>query len=429
MKCATGDCPNAAKRSETGRPGQYCSEACKQKAYRLRQKGVTKLNDKGVTKLPDIQFYCGLNEKFWNHHPVQPGTHVCIAPVTGRSDPSLGKSKRETGVLIDPANVTQVLLDSGAFSDGIELLNGQVVRTHRLSYEHALQRQIAHAYKYHYASLVEALVSYDLLIDETWQDGERSKVRWSVDAAEYAVQETVQAAVFLSTQRRRIDRAFGHHVRLVLSAQGVDAEQYVRCARAIVKLMKPDDIFGLGGWCITGLMRHIMLPAAASILPGVFGVLQGASVKRVHVFGVIIPKLLGFLLHLCRMSGMELSTDSSGPCVEPARNGNWGYGSWTNPAYTVAPVLESCKVVDAQGEKAPTCLPDTVCRGLERCRHVQLTRDYLVHFGEREPDLVGPFPLPAGTTGDVHEARPDGSIEGGLSRDDITKCHGPILLT
>ncbi len=106
-------------------------------------------------------------------------------------------------------------------------------------------------------------------------------------------------------------------------------------------------------------MRHVMLPAAAAILPRVFEILGKAGVKRVHVFGVILPKL--------------------------------GYGSWTNPAYKVAPVLESCKVLDEHGEKASTCTPETFCRGLERCRHVRLTGDYLAHFSEREPDLVRPL--------------------------------------
>lgn len=394
MKCARVGCFHPVKQLGTGRPGKYCSDLCRLWAFRQkRRESETKLSE---TKLPDIQFYCGLNEKFWNHHPVEPGTHVCVAPVTGRNEQDetgRKKSKRETSVLIDATKVTHVLLDSGAFSDGIELCSGQVLRTSRLSYEHALQRQIAHAYKYHYAQLVEALVSYDLLIDETWQDGERTKRRWSVQAAEYAVQETVKAAAFLSSQRRCIDRAFGHHVQLVFSAQGVNAEQYLRCAKALVPHMQPDDIFGLGGWCITGLMRHIMLPAAATILPGVFEVLGSAHVKRVHVFGVVIPKLLGFLLHLSQHYGIALSTDSSGPCSEPAKNGNWGYGSWTNPAYKVAPILESCKIRDQDGEKAPTCSPDTLCRGLERCRHVALTRDYLAHFSEREPALVGPLPI------------------------------------
>jgi len=298
-------------------------------------------------------------------------------------------------VLIDDRKIKHVMIDSCAFSERIELHDGKIVKNERLSFNDALQRQIAHAYEFRYAHLVESLVSYDVLIDEVWQNGERSKERWSVASAEYAVQETVKAARYLASQRRRIDGVFGHHVRLILSAQGVDAEQYTRCAREIVKVLKPDDdIFGLGGFCITGLMRHMMLPAAATILPPVFEVLGKAGVKRVHVFGVIIPALLGFLLRLCDEYGIQLSTDSAGPCVEPARNGNWGYGSWTNPGYKVAPILESCKVLDERGNKAPTCSPETVCRGLDRIRHTALTRDYLANFREREPHLVKMLPVP-----------------------------------
>jgi hypothetical protein len=396
MKCARDECPNLVEKASTGRPGRYCSDACKQKAYRVRQ-SVTKLNALGVTKQPDILFYCGLNERYWNHHTVESGEYVCIAPFTSaeKEDKITGKKKRvlrKTHVLIDGAKMRHVMIDSCAFSERIEVQGGVIVKNERLSFNDALQRQIAHAYEFRYAHLVESLVSYDLLIDETWLDGERSKARWSVESAEYAVSETIKAAQYLASQRRRIDHAFGHHVRLILSAQGVEAEQYARCAAEIVKVMQPDDIFGLGGWCITGLIRHAMLPAAASILPGVFEVLGRAGVKRVHVFGVILPALLGFLLFLCDLYDIQLSTDSAGPCVEPARNGNWGYGSWTNPAYKVAPVLESCTHKDEQGNKAPTCSPETVCRGLERCRHVALTRDYLAHFRGREPHLVGPLP-------------------------------------
>jgi len=393
MKCALPECFNIIKQSLTGRPGKYCSDACKQKDYRIRQKTVTKLSNRGVTKLPDIQFYCGLNEKYWNYHAVSPGTHVCIAPVTSIhvEEKKTGEKRRKlvkTQVLIDEKKIKHILVDSGAFSDGIELKDGQIVRNHRLSFDHALQRQIAHAYDFRYAHLVESLVSYDLLIDEVWQDGERSKQRWSVDAAEFAVEETIKAAQYLSRERRQIDRVFGHHVRLVLSAQGVEAEQYARCAAEIVKVMQSDDIFGLGGWCITGLIRHVMLPAAASILPGVFEVLGKAGVKRVHVFGVILPKLLGFLLYLCDLYGIRLSTDSAGPATEPARNGNWGYGSWTNPKYKKPFSLESCRVIDEDGNKAPTCAPGTHCAGLERIRHVALTHEYLANFRECEPSLV-----------------------------------------
>lgn len=400
MQCICGQ--DFEPRQTGGRTQEYCTERCANRWRQKRNRDKRAINRDITTRQPDILFYCGLNEKWWNYHPVEPGTHVCIAPVTSINveDKKTGEKRRKlvrTQVLIDDTKVKRVLVDSGAFSDGIELKNGQVVRNNRLSFEHALQRQIAHAYDFHYVHLVESIVSYDLLIDEVWKDGERSKDRWSVEAAEFAVQETIKAAQFLAhrDQRRSIDCAFGHHVRLVLSAQGVEAEQYKRCAEAIVKVMDPnDDIFGLGGWCITGLLRHAMLPAAAQILPGVFEVLGKAGVKRVHVFGVIIPALLGFLLHLCDQYGIILSTDSAGPCVEPARNANWGYGSWTEPGYKKPFSMASCKVVDEDGNKAPTCPPGNYCAGLERIRHVTLTRDWLAHFREREPHLVRMIPVP-----------------------------------
>jgi hypothetical protein len=386
-------------RQTGGKQQQFCSERCANRVRKQRNRDTVNSNRDMMTSKPDILFYSGLNEKYWNHHTVEPGEYVCIAPVTSvtKEDKVTGEKSRRlvrTQVLIDETKIKHIMEDSGAFSDGIELKDGKVVKNNRLSFDHALQRQIAHAYEFRYARLVESLVSYDLLIDEVWQDGERSKDRWSVDAAEFAVQETIQAARYLDTQRLRIDQAFGHHVRLVLSAQGVEAEQYARCAEAIVKVMKSDDIFGLGGWCITGLRRHAMLPAAALILPGVFEVIGRANVKRVHVFGVIIPKLLGFLLYLCDRYGIQLSTDSAGPCVEPARNGNWGYGSWTEPKYKKPFSLESCRVLDEQGNKAPTCVAGTHCAGMERIRHVTLTRKWLANFREREPDLVTHLPIP-----------------------------------
>jgi hypothetical protein len=65
----------------------------------------------------------------------------------------------------------------------------------------------------------------------------------------------------------------------------------------------------------------------------------------------------------------------------------WGYASWCNNRYPVPPVLDSCKVKDAFGNKAPTCSAATRCRGLERARHVLLTRDWLAQFRRREPRL------------------------------------------
>src|SRR5436305_1522895 len=140
MKCQARDCQHPAKLSDTGRPGRYCSDSCKQKVYRLRQKSVTKLNEKSVTKLPDIRFYCGINARSWAHHPVAPGALACIAPMYGAR-----KDTKQLNTVTVPASVSEVLVDSAAFSDKTD---------ERLSFEDALHRQIAHAYRFGYADRV-----------------------------------------------------------------------------------------------------------------------------------------------------------------------------------------------------------------------------------------------------------------------------------
>lgn len=249
--------------------------------------------------MPDIEFYCGLEAPRWNRHTAKPGSHVCIAPCTSVSiEDRHGVKRRQlrkTTIPIDGLEVSHVLLDSGAFSDGIEVTDGKIVSNDRLSFDHALQRQFAHAYEFRYAHLVEGIVSYDCLIDEVWMDGERSKKRWSKESSEFAVTETINAAKYLVSQRKRIDGVFNHHVKLILSAQGVSAEQYKRCAEEIVAVMEHDDIFGLGGWCITGLRRYEMLPFAAMCLPNVFGVLGGGRRKTCTCVWRRHPKVIGIL--------------------------------------------------------------------------------------------------------------------------------------
>lgn len=362
-------CGKPARSSTTGRPATYCSAACKQAAYRQRRADVTK---RSVTKQEDILFYCGLNEHTWSHHPLRPGPRACIAPVYGRTI----ETKRVNCVTV-PDEVEEVLLDSGAFSDKLD---------ERLSFEEAKHRQIAHAYRFQYSKRVCYLASYDLLIDEKWsQDGERSKKRWQPVEAEFAVQETVAAARYLARERRALHGVFGRRIGLALSAQGVEVEQYLRCARQIVPLMEDGDIFGLGGWCITGLQPDLMLPSFRAILREVIPYLGSQGVKHAHLWGVCHPEALGEFLSLCVQADIQPSTDSSGPCRYPTL-GQWGYGTWRNPSYKAPPILPSCKVVDGHGNKVPTCPPGTSCRGLERARHVQLTRDWLAHFREREPD-------------------------------------------
>lgn len=214
--------------------------------------------------------------------------------------------------LPDEAPQVNGLLDSGAFSDS---------PPERLSPSAALERQLAwernaeRFWKWPWRA--EAIVSYDLLIDEKWDaKGCRRKSRWSVAEADVAVRVTVDAAGYLSSQRERLSPR-----RLVLACQGVDAIQYEECVRGVLAHTSPDDWIGLGGWCILGTMRT-WLPtfwqAMRLCLP-----LVATRASHVHVFGVLWQPALGGLLWLCDQLGLSLSTDSSGPvlqCTFPDRN-------------------------------------------------------------------------------------------------------------
>jgi hypothetical protein len=283
-----------------------------------------------------IRFYCGISEMVWNHHPVAPGPYACVSPIYGRRE-----DKKRTNTVVVPDGVA-VIQDSGAFSDG---------PGSRLEMGAALERQIAHAEQYHYTDKVTHRASYDLLIDEKWIGGVRSKARWTEADAEEAVRITVQAARYLNTHRQA-------GIGAILSAQGVSATQYLACAQQIIPLFEPGDIFGLGGFCITGKRPGQMLPVFFEIIEQVIPFLGREQVKRVHIWGVCFAPALGALLRLCDAHGIALSTDSMGPSVRPA-NGRWGYAEWTNPHYQKPP----CEVL-----------------GLDRARHVALTRAWLANF-------------------------------------------------
>lgn len=284
-----------------------------------------------------IDFYCGLNEQQWNHHPVAPGALACISPVYGRTL----QTKACNRVTV-PAT-TWVIQDSGAFSDG----PGQ-----RVSLEAALERQVVHAEQFGYADRVTHRASYDWLIDEKWEGGIRQKARWTEQDAEEAVKITVAAATYLS--RHRAGK------QLVLSAQGVSASQYLRCTQQLVSLLEPGDRFGLGGWCVVGKFPAQMMPVFRETMRLLIPFLGREGVKRVHLWGVCYAPALGELLWLCDEQGISLSTDSAGPSIRPAL-GQWGYAEWRDPQYR-RPAVE--------------------IRGLERARHVEATRAWLHRFRE-----------------------------------------------
>jgi len=200
------------------------------------------------------------------------------------------------------------LLDSGAFSDSPD---------ERLTPESALGRQLAWertaSDRWGASVRADLLVSYDLLIDEVWIGGERLKRRWTRLEAERAVSETVAAARYLARQRPRLSPR-----QLVLACQGVDASQYEDCVVEVLKVARPDDVIGLGGWCILGRFTTWM-PVFVETLRRILPRISAAGLTRVHIFGVLFEPALGALLYLADNYGLLVSTDSSAPVLACSR--------------------------------------------------------------------------------------------------------------
>jgi hypothetical protein len=204
----------------------------------------------------------------------------------------------------DPTATVIGLLDSGAFTDA---------PSQRLTPEGALERQLrwegkaCHLWGFPWQAT--GLVSYDLLIDETWIGDVRVKRRWSVAQADQAVTETVEAARYLASQREQLAPR-----KLILAAQGVDAWQYGECVDELLKVAHPSDWIGLGGWCILG-QRTTLLPTFWQTIRLVLPRIAAAGVVHVHLFGVLYQPALGGLLWLADQHGLSVSTDSSAPIL------------------------------------------------------------------------------------------------------------------
>lgn len=207
---------------------------------------------------------------------------------------------------VDPAQM-HVLLDSGAFSDA---------PSQRLTPAGALERQLSWLDKAESAwggrPAQVSLCSYDVLIDEQWTDNRRRKERWSVADGFGAVEQTVNAAHYLASQRGHLSH------RLVLSLQGVDAAQYEQCARAVLPVATPADWIGFGGWCIIGRHQR-MLPLLWETARRVLPLVVSAGISHVHIFGVLWEPALAGLLWLCDRYGLTLSTDSTAPLLACTR--------------------------------------------------------------------------------------------------------------
>lgn len=196
------------------------------------------------------------------------------------------------------------IIDSGAFTDS---------PAKRLTPVTSLERQLTWEMKaaemWGIDFVAHALVSYDLLIDETWTNGVRQKKRWSIDRAESAVNVTIESAQYLASQRKQL-----YPRRLILSCQGVDAIQYRETMQEIIKVSTPADIIGFGGWCILGRVTSY-LPEFFRTVQTSFPLIQQAGIKDVHIFGVLYQPALGGMLWLADRYGLNISTDSTAPVL------------------------------------------------------------------------------------------------------------------
>lgn len=190
--------------------------------------------------------------------------------------------------------------DSGAFQDPPDRRrNFDRALADQLSWEARAGERWGWPYQH------RALVSYDVLIDEKWIGGRKKKERWSVADADRAVRATVDAAAFLASKRGELRPR-----RLVLACQGVDAIQYAECAAGVLAHSTPDDVFGLGGWCILGREKR-WLPTFWAALRKTLPMVAAAGLHRVHIFGVMWRQALGGLVWLADRHKLVVSTDSA----------------------------------------------------------------------------------------------------------------------
>lgn len=281
-----------------------------------------------------IRLAVGVGEQTWNREPVTPGELAVISPINGQS------AIRENRVWV-PRD-TQVFQDCGAFSDGLQT---------RKSFEEALKRQEEHAIKFGYADQIIARATYDML--------HRPGL---VDYLQ-ATDASVAAARYLDGHRNGIP--------LIITAQGHETE-YLGCAQRLMRYFKEGDYFAFGGFAIMGQRPAQMMPPFLRVMAQVIPFLGTEGIKQVHIWGVIYPPALGHLLHACDEQGISLSTDSIGPQLKPNRDKDWGYGDWRDNRYKAHPVET---------------------RGLERIRHVNLTREWLSNF--RQTQYYKPVTLTA----------------------------------
>ncbi len=200
-------------------------------------------------------------------------------------------------VTLDPGSKASYMLDSGAFQD--------VRSEHRLTFKQALDRQLN--FERSVGVRAEAFVSYDRLVDEQIGDEGQFKKRVDADIGAEYVEETVKAAEFLSSKRGELDGR-----KLILSCQGTSTRQYLQCLGSVLDAAEPEDVIGIGGFCILSKSKAYEREFYEIIGNG-FPMMRDAGIKRVHIFGMGVFRVLVQTDVFARMNGLECSYDTSAP--------------------------------------------------------------------------------------------------------------------
>lgn len=233
-----------------------------------------------------MQFFVSKNHDRLNKKVFAPelvSEHICL-------NPSYPVSIVENGHRPD------VMLDSGAFQD--------LQSDERLTYQGALSRQLEYERTQRVRS--DFIVSYDRIVDESpTVQGKRKKRRVDGRAARWYVRDTIDAAKYIADHRKELKPR-----RLVLSNQGVFPDQYIGCLKEVLKFAEPNDVIGFGGFCILGQIPKFTQDYF-DVLKRALPLIKRTGIRRIHVFGVGVFKVLIKTHVMCSGFGIAPSYDTS----------------------------------------------------------------------------------------------------------------------
>lgn len=193
---------------------------------------------------------------------------------------------------------TDWIMDSGAFQD--------VSSDKRLTFGEALNRQLDYIKTFPPNVITNGrIVSYDRLVDEQFNATfGQFKQRVSETVGEEYVEETIRAAEYLDSKRGKLDQG------LILSCQGATVPQYVDCADKIIDIAHGSDTIGIGGFCILSKSQTYERDYY-SVIRAVFPKMAVHGIKKAHIFGMGVFRVLLQTDLFARRYGIDVSYDTS----------------------------------------------------------------------------------------------------------------------